>query len=261
MRALDPDRKEGSISTGCHAVSEFKPMKIASAEEEHLVREAARALGGAGLVHAYGHCSMRLDQVCFLACAPMPMALIGEEPGSVVPIVGPLPDGVLGEVRVHQAIYARRPDINGICRIMPPALMALSTQGVVPRPRHGLGAYFGSALPFWEDPRLLRSEATANSVADRLGLTNAIIMRGNGAVVAADSIEKAVVFSWFLEDSARIEREVRAMGFSPDAGLLSAEEVVARQVFSGQVVERMWMWLTRSISPAEGSFSSEDPYC
>ncbi|HMP56345.1 MAG TPA: class II aldolase/adducin family protein, partial [Novosphingobium sp.] len=110
-------------------------------DRQDLVQQAARALGRAGLVHAYGHCSVRLDEARFLVCAAMPMGLIADEPGTVVPIAGPLPEGVLGEVRIHQAIYARRPDVGGLCRIMPPAVMALSTQGIVPAPRHGIGAY------------------------------------------------------------------------------------------------------------------------
>ena len=57
---------------------------------------------GAGrnnLGHAYGHVSARLDSETFLVCAPKPMGLIApEDEGTVVPIEGPLPDGVLGEV-------------------------------------------------------------------------------------------------------------------------------------------------------------------
>ena len=88
-----------------------------------LVRKAARALARGGLVHAYGHCSARIDQESFLVCAPKPMGLIepGED-GQVVPIDGPLPDGVLGEVRIHQQIYRKRPDAGGVCRTMPPNL-------------------------------------------------------------------------------------------------------------------------------------------
>lgn len=206
-----------------------------------LVRQAARALGRAGLVHAYGHCSARIDDAHFLVCAPMPMGLIEDEPSTQVPVSGPLPEGVLGEVRAHQAIYARRPDVRGICRIMPPALMALSTQGIVPAPRHGIGAYFHPGPAYWDDPRLLRDDESAASLGEALGSHNAIVMRGNGAIVVADALEKAVVLSWFLEDAARIERDVRQIG---GARQLDADEIVARQVFAGGVVERMWRWLT-----------------
>jgi HCOMODA/2-hydroxy-3-carboxy-muconic semialdehyde decarboxylase len=212
----------------------------------NLVNMAARALGRAGLVHAYGHCSLRLSEDEFLVCAAMPMSMIGDEAGSLVPVRGDLPEGVLGEVRVHQAIYARRPDVAGICRIMPHHTMTLSTQGVVPIARHGIGAYFGDGPAFWADPRLLRDDARAAEVADALGSRPAIVMRGNGAVVVGDSIEKATVLSWFLEDAARIEYQVRSMGFDPASGRLTDEEISARQLWSGGVAERMWAWLTRS---------------
>jgi HCOMODA/2-hydroxy-3-carboxy-muconic semialdehyde decarboxylase len=213
-------------------------------QQQH-VQMAARALGRAGLVHAYGHCSLRLDAGHFLVCAAMPMGMIGEEVGTVVPVAGPLPAGVLGEVRTHKAIYARRRDVGAICRIMPPALMALSTQGIVPRPRHGIGAYFDPSPPLWDDPRLLRDDASAARLAEVMGASSAIVMRGNGAIVGADSLEKAVTLSWFLEDAARMERDIRMMGFAPDTGLLTPDEIAARQVWTGDVVERMWAWLTR----------------
>jgi HCOMODA/2-hydroxy-3-carboxy-muconic semialdehyde decarboxylase len=217
----------------------------ASAAQEALVRQAARALGRGGLVHAYGHCSLRLDEGHFLVCAPVPMGMVGDRPGSVVPVEGALPAGVLGEVRAHQAIYRARADVQAVCRIMPPALMALSTQGIVPAVRHGIGAYFAPDLPLWDDPRLLRDDASAARLAEALSVAAAIVMRGNGAIVVADGLEKAVTLSWFLEDAARVECDVRAMGFKGDSGLLDADEVAARQVFAGGVVERMWMWLTR----------------
>jgi HCOMODA/2-hydroxy-3-carboxy-muconic semialdehyde decarboxylase len=217
-----------------------------TAAEQELVRAAARALGKAGLVHAYGHCSLRLDEAHFLVCAAMPMGLITGEDGVVVPVTGALPEGVLGEVRAHQAIYAARADVQAICRIMPPALMALSTQGIIPMPRHGIGAYFHPGPAFWHDPRLLRDEGSAGALANALGDHNAIIMRGNGTIVVADGLEKAVTLSWFLEDAARIERDVRSMGFAPETGLLTPDEIIARQVFAGGVVERMWAWLTQN---------------
>ena len=207
------------------------------------MQQAAGALARAGLVHAYGHCSLRLDRETFLVCAARPLALVADAPGTVCRVDGPLPQGVLGEVRAHQQIYARRPDVGAVCRIMPPALMALSTQGLVPRPRHGIGAYFAN-LPLWDDPRLLRDDAAAAALAAALGDKSAIVMRGNGAIVAEGSLQRAVTLAWFLEDAARVERDVRAMGLNPAAGLLDADEVAARQVWSGGVAERMWDYLT-----------------
>lgn len=207
------------------------------------VQLAARALARAGLVHAFGHCSTRLDADTFLVSAASPLALAARLPGTVCPVKGTLPDGVLGEVRIHQQIYALRPKIGAICRIMPPAVMALSTQRIVAAPRHGIGAYFAD-LPLWDDPRLLRNDAAAAALAASMGNASAIVMRGNGAVVAASSMEQAVTLAWFLEDAARMERDVRAMGFDPHSGRLDADEIADRQVWAGGVAERMWDYLT-----------------
>jgi HCOMODA/2-hydroxy-3-carboxy-muconic semialdehyde decarboxylase len=219
-------------------------MIVPAPAQQKLLQMAARALGRTGLVHAYGHCSLRLDGQHFLVCAAMPMGRIADEPGSVVPVIGPLPKGVLGEVCAHQAIYAARRDVQAICRIMPPALMALSTQSIVPRARHGIGAYFHPGPVLWDNPRLLRDHESASQLATALADHNAIVMRGNGALVCADSLEKATVLSWFLEDAARVERDVRAMGFDAASGVLDGAEIVARQVWAGGVVERMWQWMT-----------------
>jgi HCOMODA/2-hydroxy-3-carboxy-muconic semialdehyde decarboxylase len=209
-----------------------------------LVQAASAALARAGLVHAYGHCSARIDPDTFLVCAAGPLGLVGRRAGTVCPVVGALPPGVLGEVRAHQAIYAARPKVGGVCRIMPPSLMALSTQGLTPRPRHGVGAFFAPSPPLWDDPRLLRDDSLAARLAEALGDAPAIVMRGNGAIAVGETLEQAVTLAWFLEDAARVEARVRAMGADPETGLLQPDEIAARRGFSGDVVERMWAYLT-----------------
>ena len=141
------------------------------------VRVAARALARHGLVQAWGHCSARVDDKHLLVCAAKPMGQIEiGEPGVIVPIEGSLPEGVLGEVRIHQQIYRLRPDVGGICRIMPPITMALSTLGLTPTPRHGVGA-FHAACRYWDDPRLLRDDNLAAALAEHLGDAPSLVMR------------------------------------------------------------------------------------
>jgi HCOMODA/2-hydroxy-3-carboxy-muconic semialdehyde decarboxylase len=208
-----------------------------------LVRMAARAIGRSGLAHAYGHCSARIDADTFLVCAARPMGLIRPgEPGQVVPVRGPLPEGVLGEVRIHQQIYAARPEVGGVCRTMPPSVMALATMQATPSPRHGFGTYFAPKPPLWDDIQLLRSDDQTRRLAEQLGEAPAIVMRGNGAVVAAESLEKAVGLTWYLEDAARIELAVRACG--GEGAIASAEECAARATDAGRIFERMWEFLT-----------------
>ncbi len=209
------------------------------------VRIAARALDRHRLGHAYGHVSTRLDADSFLVCAPRPLGLITpDDEGTVVPIEGPLPDGVLGEVRCHQQIYKRRSDVNGIARTFLRDVMTLSTFRRTPKARIGFGSYFAPAAPLWDDPGLVRNDAAAARLAVTLGEARAIVMRGNGCILTGTCIEEAIVMAFYLEEAAHTELAVMATGKEKDSLVLTSEEAAARAVSSGQIFERMWAYLT-----------------
>jgi HCOMODA/2-hydroxy-3-carboxy-muconic semialdehyde decarboxylase len=151
---------------------------------------------------------------------------------------------VLGEVRLHQQIYQRRAHVHAVTRTMPPLLMALGTARRTPRTRHGMGAYFGAGAALWDDPQLVRDDERAAAVIDAMGSANAIVMRGNGVLVASDSLAKAVVLTWYLEDAARIELAVLAAGLEDESVVLDAAERDRRATDAGGIFERMWEYLT-----------------
>lgn len=207
------------------------------------VRRAARALGRHGLLHAYGHCSMRLDARHFLVCASQPPGTIGVGvPGSVVAIEGDFPPDLLGEVRIHREIYRRRPDIGGIVRSMPPRTMSMSALRRTPRVLHGMGCYFSPGVPLWDDVQLLRSDEQASAVVDLMGSAPAIVMRGNGAVTCAASLPDAVVLAWYLEDAARVDLDCLYTGMH--AAEIAPAEAAQRATRAGTIFKRMWDYLT-----------------
>jgi len=209
------------------------------------VRKAARALARHDLGHAYGHVSARLDDDRFLVCAARPMGLIGPgEPGNVVPIEGALPDGVLGEVRCHQQIYRRRADVNGICRTFLRETMTLSTFRLVPRARHGFGCYFAPGPALWDDPALLRTDEAAARLADCLGGSRAVVMRGNGAILTGATVEESIVMAFYLEEAARTELAVLAVGGNAESVEIPLDDARARATGTGRIFERMWDYLT-----------------
>ncbi|MDT0684561.1 class II aldolase/adducin family protein [Roseicyclus sp. F158] len=209
------------------------------------VRIAARALGRAGLVHAYGHCSARLPgEETFLVCPPVPMAQVAcGADCTAVPVIGALPEGVLGEVRLHQRLYASRPGAGGVVRFMGASVMALGALGRTPRMRHGFGTYFAPGAGFWDDIQLIREDDAADKAIAAMGKSRALLMRGNGAVVVGDSLEEAVGLAFYLEDACRIELAALATGLE-GAPEISAEEAERRATRSGRIFERMWDHLT-----------------
>ncbi|WP_397473786.1 class II aldolase/adducin family protein [Pusillimonas sp.] len=234
-------------------------MPVASAAQQQIVRQAARALARANLVHAYGHCSLRLDERHFLVCAAKPMGLIDDnDNGTVVAIDGELPQGVLGEVRIHQEIYRRRPDVAGVVRSMPRDAMTLSAAGITPAARHGIGAYFSPSVPLWNDIQLIRSRQQAEGVAQIMGESPAVVMRGNGAVVAAESLEKAVALTWYLEDAARIELNLRCAGLASNDGVIKHQAAQQRATSAGRIFERMWEYLIAGDVASTGTINKRE---
>ena len=220
-------------------------MTVATEQQQILVRKMARALARGGLVHAYGHCSLRLDEQHFLVCAAKPMGLIQPgEAGTVVPVDGALPEGVLGEVRMHQQIYKRRPGVQSIARFLSPNVMALAALGLTPKARHGFGAYFYPQVPFWSDPGLIRNDAAAVGVAEVMGDAPAVVVAINGSVTAGETPEQAVTLAWYLEDAARVELAALAAGMAESAPRMNAEQALQRATWQGRIAERMWEHLS-----------------
>ena len=214
--------------------------------QNKLVRQAARGLANAGLVNAYGHCSLRLDQDHLLVCAPKPMGMIQpSDQGTVVNLHAPLPEHVLGEVRMHQAIYQSRPDVHGICRVFPPNVLALAAMERTPHARHGFGSYFYPQVPFYRDTALIRNEIAAHNVAQTLGDSPAVVVSINGAVTVADSLEKACVLACFLEDAARVELASMSCAMDHIETYKTPEKAHDRATWAGGIVERMWQYMTR----------------
>jgi HCOMODA/2-hydroxy-3-carboxy-muconic semialdehyde decarboxylase len=132
-------------------------------------------------------------------------------------------------------------------------VIALSALRATPQPRHGPGAYFSPPAPLWDDPQLLRSDDQASALAEQLGASRAIVMRGNGAIVTGATLDEAVVLSWYLEDAARVELAVRSAGAEATAPVMTAEECALRAVTAGGIYERMWAFLTRGDPEGEGA--------
>ena len=110
---------------------------------------------------------------------------------------------VPSEIHIHMAVYRRRPDINTVAHLHPPVTTALSVAGRTYVPVMHHGAIFGTGVPVHDDCGHVNSREKGDALAETLGDHRAMIMRGHGAVVVAESVKAVFFGSVYLEDNAR----------------------------------------------------------
>jgi L-ribulose-5-phosphate 4-epimerase len=101
------------------------------------------------------------------------------------------------EAYIHSSIYNLRPDVNAIAHLHSPAVISLSISGRPIFPAVISGAIFADGIPIYPDSRLVNSTVRGEHLARALGNARAVIIRGHGSVVAAESI-KSLFFAAYI---------------------------------------------------------------
>ncbi len=203
---------------------------------------AARALAAHGLVDAFGHVSARDGDVALITPA-VPMAAVADA-GELVELplgeLEELPAGAPKEAWIHWAIYRRRPEVGAICRGQPASPLAVAAVADELPAVLGQGAIAGSPVPIFPDSRLVRDRDRALELAEAMGETPSLIMRGNGALASASPPGRAMARLYQLERSAETWLRAAAVG-EPRA--LSEDEAAAWQRAGEELLERLWQYL------------------
>jgi HCOMODA/2-hydroxy-3-carboxy-muconic semialdehyde decarboxylase len=211
---------------------------VSQAEE---VAAAAAVLAARGLVDAFGHVSARAGGEIVMT-PPRPLGEIGA--GDAVPRMAldghDLPGDVPKEAWIHRCVYARRPDVGGICRAQPPSALACAGAGVAILALHGQGAFLGSTVAVHDDARLVRDRARGEALAGTLGDGFGVVMRGNGAVTVGSSPGHAAARMYVLEASARLNLAAASAG-APVA--LTEDELASWSAVADEILGRIWAHL------------------
>lgn len=152
------------------------------------------------------------------------------------------PEGAPGETAIHAEILRARDDVNAVCHNHSPYAVAVASTGIDMWPVHPNGAVQAERVAVYDDVNggdglLVTTDDEAREVAKALGDDRVVMLRGHGAVVAADSLADAIISSVKLEFNARMLYRQTQSGdpwYLPD-------EVVAREVervHSEPVVEK-----------------------
>jgi len=147
---------------------------------------------------------------------------------------------VPSEIHIHTAVYRRRPDINTVAHLHPPVTTALSVAGKTYVPVMHHGAIFGAGVPVHDNCGHVNSSQKGDALAATLGDHRAMIMRGHGAVVVAESVKAVFFGSVYLEDNARKLAESLKLG--KPISLRDDELQAAAGIWRQNQFDKIWQY-------------------
>jgi len=203
------------------------------------VVRAARTLARHGLVTAFGHVSARVGDRIVITPPVAPGAVTADGLVTVDPAADMLPAGAAPETWAHVAVYRARPDVDAVARAQPEAAFAAAAITRELAPLHGQAAWLGRRVPVHQVARLLRSAELASAAAATLGVADAVLLRGNGALTTGASPGLAVARMWLLDAACR----VRLATAGRDAVGLDDDEITAWQAAGPPLLARLWQHL------------------
>lgn len=172
------------------------------------VAYTARMLAAAGLVEAFGHVSMRLDEERFLITSTLPMLDASAETILTVDVNGEVLENPVGaaplEIPLHAAVYSERREVNAVCRGHGRAMVAWGvTENDIPL-LHGLGAIAGTTIPVHVDLDLISNVESAQSVVATLGDHHCALLKANGGFAVGADLLEAATRLWYMEERAQV---------------------------------------------------------
>jgi ribulose-5-phosphate 4-epimerase/fuculose-1-phosphate aldolase len=196
---------------------------------------ALRIISHEGLSDAFAHLSARVDDGKKMLFMPRRSpALVKAKELFVLDFEKTVPQSA-----VHQAIYKQREDVGSVIHFHSPAVILLSVVGETVRPMHNYSAIFYEGVPIFEGTGQVESPERAGEIAGILGSAKAVILRGHGAVVVAQSIREVCTLALYLEESARLQVEAMKLG-SPKFISQPEAQRIAKRTFKPASTERAW---------------------
>jgi len=223
---------------------------------------ANRILYKQGVVDGFGHVSVRHDKSpehFLLSC--------NRAPGLVKRVdilTYNVADGELAapsdqrsylERYIHSEIYRARPDVMSIVHSHSVSVIPFGVTKQRLRPIFHMSGFLGSGSAHFDirdsagnTDFLIRNLGLGKALAESLGKSNCVLMRGHGSTVSGPSIEHAVYRAVYAEENAKLQLSATALG--PIEFLNEEEAELAMTSTEGQV-HRPWELWAKSVGAVE----------
>ena len=135
-------------------------------------------------------------------------------------------------ISFHAAIYRARPDVQSVIHTHSPAVCAVGTTG------RTIGIYHVSSALFYKDQGISGPNPKDDAIVAALGADrNVALLRNHGAVVVADTLEKAAIKAMMLEKAARYHIDAEAVDGEP---MSDEESAFMRGTHEEYFLPQMW---------------------
>jgi L-fuculose-phosphate aldolase len=207
---------------------------------------ACRILDDQGIMDELGHFSARVpDENLVLMNGKISPGQASEEDMVLLELNGNKREGRLEpakEIPLHLSIYQKRPDVMAVAHTHSPMIVALSMARVRLRPADNLGAtVFGSDVPLYEECGLVDTFDMGYRIADTLGSSAVIVLKGHGNIVTGKSIEECCISALWAEKAARLQFQAMLVG-QPQYYSMEEIEKTRQQVTAGKAFHRAWSY-------------------
>lgn len=172
------------------------------------VAQCCRMMYAEGLFAASGHVSARAPGRDLVLIHPRQTSRAAVEAKDLVGVDlrGRLVEGDQeppSETALHTAIYRARPDVQAVAHLHSHYATIISIAGRPLVPVFTPASIFAPEVPVYDDASLIQNDDQGDAVARALGQGPAVLLRGHGSVVVAQSVEAVFAASIHFEDNAK----------------------------------------------------------
>ena len=222
---------------------------------------ANRILYDQGIVDGLGHVSVRHDSapdVFLLSCNRAPAMVMLSDIVCYdldAEAVSGAAERPYLERFIHSEIYRARPDVVAVVHSHSPSVIPFGVTGNRLRPIFHMAGFLGSGSSHFEirdaggsTDMLIRNRELGRALAQSLGESTCVLMRGHGSTVVGGSIEQVVYRAIYAEVNARLQAQSLGMG---DINYLTTEEAGLAAAANDGQIGRSWELWRRRIGPLE----------
>ncbi|SNS11852.1 HCOMODA/2-hydroxy-3-carboxy-muconic semialdehyde decarboxylase [Noviherbaspirillum humi] len=217
---------------------------------------ANRILYDQGVVDGLGHVSVRHDSqpgVFLLSCNRAPGMVVRDDilsydyDGNTVCETS---ERSYLERFIHAEIYRARPDVMSVVHSHSPSVIPFAATRTALRPIYHMAGFLGCGCSHFDirlaagnTDMLISSSQLGKSLAESLGNSAVVLMRGHGSTTVGTSLEQAVFRAIYAETNAKLQAQAKNLG---EVEYLNDEEAkLASDTNDGQILRSWNFWKMR----------------